>query len=153
MTTILGIDPGVTTGLAYKMPNGSYMTTVLGQYDEKEVWDSITPNIDLVLYEEFKAITISTYGLYTVRVIGGILAICHKLGIKVIRQHPQQRRSFIVPAEDHIRRTKGSRHVVHEVDALSHIFYYEYKNGLREFDINALAERSKNLKKPRYHGL
>lgn len=149
--TILAFDPGVTTGMAYKMPDGSYMTVALGQYAEIDVWDSITPSIDLVLYEEFKATDISKYGLYTVRLIGGILAICHKLEIKVQKQQPQQRRSFIPYARQHIKETKGDTYVIHEVDALSHIFFYEYRNNIRQFDVAAMAQTGKGVK--RYRGL
>lgn len=137
---ILAFDPGVSTGVAYKMPDGEYMTVCLGQYEEDEVWGCIDPNtISAVLYEEFKCTTISKFGLYTVRLIGGIIALCHANKIQVVRQHPQQRRSFIPIAKKYLQDNKGERFKIHEVDALSHIMYFEYQTGMRKFDVVRLA--------------
>jgi len=131
---ILAVDPGITSGIAAKYKQDTYITSVCTS--EEDVWDFVNPDTcDVVLYEEFKATKIDRYGLQTVRVIGGIRALCNYFKIPIFRQQPQQRRSFIPIARKYLQQNKGDRFKVHETDALSHIMYYEYVNGLRKFDV------------------
>lgn len=126
---MLAIDPGVSTGMAYRMPDGSYETVVLGQWDEEEVWSSITPNLGTVIYENFRCKVISKYGLYTVRMIGGIIALCKAYKIPCIRQEPPERRIFVPVAQQYLRKHKQDSFVIHEADALAHMFAFNNKNG------------------------
>lgn len=156
--TILAIDPGVTTGLAYKLPDGSYQTVALGQYEEDAVWNSITPNLDLVIYENFKCVIISKFGLYTVRLIGGIQALCKSRGIRLVKQEPADRKPFVVLAASYLKEHDHTTWMIHQKDALAQLMCYEYRNGNTQHISTAVTEEMRKINKqkkpkPAYRGL
>jgi hypothetical protein len=126
---ILAIDPGGTTGLAWQMPDGSFMTEAVKEAEE--LWELLNPSlIQRVVYEQFGGRIISEHGLHTVRLIGGIQALCYYHKLPVQGRPPQSRKAFVDKAQDYIKQTKGIRFVVHEVDALSHLMSYLWKPEL-----------------------
>lgn len=120
---VLAIDPGGTTGLAWQLPDGSLMTESVNE--PEELWQQIDPRlIERVVYEQFGGRVISEHGLHTVRMVGGIQALCYYHKLPVEGRPPQSRTAFIDKAKEHIQRTKGIKFVVHEVDALAHLMCY-----------------------------
>jgi hypothetical protein len=126
----LGIDPGLTTGMAIAFINErnmlQYMTWTCNT--KQQVWDFITDTIEQVCVEQFEAQLISKYGLHTVELVGGIEATCYIRGIKLTRQTPQQRYPYLEAAS--MLRTKGKGHTHHEKDALAHVLRNLNQRGL-----------------------
>lgn len=123
---VLAYDPGVTTGIALRGRKGEYATMVTK--DQDEAWEFIRPDrVDLVIFENFAAQRISKYGLKTVRVVGGIESRCSLHKIQIIKHTPQQRRAWIDIARKWLIENTGSKGTgQHEIDALSHIFCWEW---------------------------
>lgn len=127
---VVAIDPGGKSGIAASTDKMDYLTACVNT--PEEVWTFIAPNVHHVIYEEFGAETISKYGLHTVRIIGGILALCWKYNIPVTKHMPQKRLAFKTQAREilqHKRYTLKQTYMVHELDALAHLLAWEHDNG------------------------
>lgn len=118
---ILAIDPGVSTGIAAR--NGSNIITAVLKQSE-QVYDLFTANRpDIVVCEQFGTTLISKYGLHTVRLIGGIQALCYVYKIVLIQQPPQRRYPYLQEATNLLRAT-NKKYLIHEVDATAHLLAY-----------------------------
>jgi hypothetical protein len=115
----LAIDPGGTTGLAFIDGNNNWITSTAST--PNELYDMIDPAYKAIIIETFQAQRISSYGLHTVRLVGGVEGICYKLGITLIKHMPIKRRPYQKQAEYMLR---SFIHVVHEEDALAHLLTY-----------------------------
>lgn len=125
----LGIDPGVTTGMAIAfIEEGEIKYHTWTCNTKEEVWDFITPIVEQACVEQFEAQLISKYGLHTVELVGGIEAMCHTRNIPLYRHTPQQRYPYLEAAGQ--LRTKGKGHTHHEKDALAHVLRNLSKRGL-----------------------
>jgi len=132
--TILGVDPGVSTGIAiayWDAPNNKWLYTTSTHTDVKTVWDLIDHPIDVAVVERFSAQLISKYGLHTVDLIGGIKALAWYHAITVEEDTPTQRkpymeyaRSLVPPSADIPRHEQR-----HEIDAMAHVVRYLYRQG------------------------
>lgn len=128
----LSIDPGLHTGIARNV-NGVYSTTCLvGEFENHTqilVWRYIIDNHlalkqGYVVIERFAtAGVLSKYGLETIHIVGGTLALCQAFNIKVHIHIPQNRYAFQKQAKEMLKKTK---HVIHEEDALAHLLAREY---------------------------
>lgn len=126
---LIAIDPGGNTGVATKA-DGKYLTYTIDKPDK--VFEILTACWDAVVYEDFNtAGNISKDGIHTLKVIGGILALCWKEEFKVYRQFPQQRMAFLARANG-ILRNRLDKHTEHETDALAHLLRWEYSNATGE---------------------
>src|SRR5260221_4605877 len=118
MSCTLSIDPGGTSGMAVHMPTGKIMTFVCKS--PKEVYAFIFNFREIltdVVIENFSAQLIGRYGLETVRIVGGVYALCCVYEINHVVQMPQMRYSFQKEAEKILRKIRedtGIRYVVHE---------------------------------------
>lgn len=124
----LALDPGGTTGVAIRFPDGSWMTCTTG--DPPSLWKFFQdPKPDEVIFELFSTMgRVDRYMLYTVELVGGIKALCNALDIIGYAHTPQQRKAFIVAAKELLEsRKKDHKYVIHEVDALAHLLYHEYR--------------------------
>lgn len=121
---VLAIDPGGTTGMALRIDESKYATFTCSE--PSEVYQFIKTNQQLlkaVIIETFQAQIITKYGLHTVRIVGGVEALCYIFEIEYIKHMPQERSAFQEDAEEILKETN---HVVHEEDALAHLLRYEY---------------------------
>lgn len=129
LNNVLAIDPGGTTGLAFRI-NGKIGTSTTGT--PKQLYDFILELQDQwqqIIVEDFASSgKLSTYGLYTIRLIGGIEALCIEHRIPITVQMPQFRYHARMAAE-HYWTTTTRRHVIHEHDALMHLLAWE-EDGL-----------------------
>jgi len=121
---VLALDPGLTMGAA-KNDNGDIHTCVVKEHQHQWLADNIR-FADVIVVEQFKPFgtTIDKYGLYTVELVGAICALAHYFGVKCIRHMPGDRKPMQQRAHDHLKGLK-TKFMVHEVDALAHLFYYE----------------------------
>lgn len=120
---VMAIDPGGTTGMAFRMHDGSFHTAIA--LTPEQCWDFIDNRVDLVIYENFAAISISKYGIHTLKVIGGIRALCWKNRIPIIQKQPSARKCMLLDSREYLTKTKGDTFVVHEVDALAHLMVWD----------------------------
>lgn len=142
-TTIVGIDPGVSTGIAIATlwDNTSGTRTLHYNYfsatctEPEQVWAYIRPPVDVVIMERFNAQLISKYGLHTVRIIGGVQALCAEHEIQLVEDTPQQRKAYLSYARTkialptaHDGNTKHDQR--HEVDAMAHVIRYLFVRQL-----------------------
>lgn len=120
---ILALDPGLSMGAARRDDDNSIHTTVVkGEY---YLWlaDHIKM-ADIVVVEQFQADNINKYGLFTVELVGAICALSEEHSVKCYRHAPGFRKAMQQKAHDYLRGLK-KRFVIHEEDALAHLFMYE----------------------------
>lgn len=124
MVNVLSIDPGITTGIATRV-HGKYSTFEVINYEG--VFDIVQDHPwDLVLCENFTAKHISKYGLATVRIIGGVAAICYLRKIPMKTQQNFERIRYKPKAIELMGGNKGPRD--HKMDALAHLLCWEANN-------------------------
>src|SRR5262245_57026224 len=97
MPVIMAIDPGGSTGVAFKIDNNYHTCTIT---DPKELWDLLKNfKPDKVAFESFATGgQVDRNMIGTMELVGSIHGICYVLGIEFYGQQPQARRSFIPPA-------------------------------------------------------
>ena len=121
---LIAIDPGGNTGVATKV-NGVYKT------ETTPLPDVVFAHINngdwtAVIYEDFNTGgNISKDGQHTLKLIGGILALCWRKDIKPYRQMPQERMAFLARANGILKKTT-LKSTNHEKDALAHLLRWEY---------------------------
>ena len=125
---IIAVDPGQTTGVAMQIvsPDEQQRLVKTTTADTPETIFDLVANYkwEVVVCENFAtAGRMSKYGLYTVRIVGGIQALCHYLKIPLAMRQPQNRTAFQDDAAKYLMPTK---HVIHEVDALAHLLAWKY---------------------------
>jgi hypothetical protein len=129
MTLTLAIDPGVTTGIALRMPGSLFTTEV---EDETDLFRLVIMATEVV-YENYAGQIISKYGLHTVRLVGGIIALCWRERIQVTRHVPTDRLPFMRDAKK-ILVGRGEKYSQHELDSLAHLLRYEYDKTVKVRD-------------------
>jgi hypothetical protein len=118
---IISIDPGGTTGLAVRFPDGTWMTSSINR--PSELWAFLNAGPDEVVFELFiPRGLVDHWGTYTIELVGGIKALIHQLNLHGFAHTPGERVVFISAAESML---KGREHTVHEVDALAHLLAHE----------------------------
>lgn len=125
----MGIDPGGTSGIAVRNDDGVLATCVAKT--PEELYDfilkaKVSGGLTHIVIENFIAATISSDGLHTVRIVGGVRAVAHILGIGITIHVPQDRYAFQEDAKQTLKELGGG--VIHEQDALAHLLRYEYDN-------------------------
>jgi hypothetical protein len=123
-TVLMAIDPGGSTGVAFKI-SANYHTCTINE--PKELWDLIKNfKPDRIAFESFyTGGQVDRNMIHTIELVGSIHGICYVLGIPFHGQQPQARKSFILDARK-ILKTEGG-HTQHEVDALAHLLCLEYR--------------------------
>lgn len=121
------IDPGMTTGLAFRL-NGDLHTCVVT--DEHEIFDLIE-GMEQVVIERFQtAGRLSAPGLITIELVGSVRGWCYAKGIPLTMQFPVDRYPFMREAQRAIGTViQPSKWAKHEVDALAHLLTWEYKHA------------------------
>jgi len=128
---LLAIDPGVTTGVAVKIRD-SYITACVKE--PADLWQYFNAPYEAVIVETFAAQIISHHGLHTVRLVGGVEALCHHLRLPLYLQPPQRRKAFMNSARNILHaqwERTHTRHEVHEEDALAHMLAWEHHTRAR----------------------
>lgn len=130
---LMGIDPGVSTGIAIRFPGGAIVTNTIDTSKTCSVlWDTIyQDNVRAVAFETFATGgRVDPNMIHTIELVGSIRGVCHVAGIRAFGQQPQARRSFIPDAATILQeQSKTNDHVYtkHEVDALAHLLLFEWR--------------------------
>lgn len=125
----VAFDPGNHCGIAWRNEDGTEDATMI--YENLILtMKFITDKPEVVVYEDFKAEKIDEYGLYTVRLIGWIQAMCWYHKVPCVCHTPQTRYPYIAQARSYLKRTRLSKgYTAHERDALAHLYAYEARNS------------------------
>lgn len=134
---IVGIDPGGTTGLAFRLDadNGPhvYATVEVPGYNIESVVGALTQRaakIEVVVIESFLGIQYrGGHGIETLEMIGAVRGICAFLKIPVVKQAPAMRKPFERLAKERLQKRKtelGIGYSDHEVSALAHLLRWEH---------------------------
>lgn len=127
---LIAVDPGYTTGMAFRLPNGKLMTCVCTSKDE--VLEMIETWAELVIIERFATGgTLSAPGLHTIELGAEIIGWCKAKKLAWLYRAPMQRYGgmpFARGAVGHIM--PSSPTAKHEIDALAHIFAFEMDKDL-----------------------
>ena len=118
---LMGVDPGPRPGLALKIAT-SYHTMWLQTPDElyKLIHDHRPDWVALELFARSNRIDRNM--IETMQCVGGVQGVCAANSIILYSQRPQERRSFIRDAQQHL--VPG--HAPHERDALAHLLLREH---------------------------
>ena len=131
MSVTLAIDPGVTTGVAASICGSYYTFPTKDPNDLFRLIFEYKHCIQYVVYEEFStAGRVDHNMLKTIRVVGGIVAVCYLSNVIAVKHYPGFRASFmneakriLVPGTENGHRKMTV--TVHELDALGHLLYFE----------------------------
>lgn len=125
---ITAFDPGVTTGIAIRYDDGKIFTRA--ETDIEVVYQFVheaSERGNVVIYEDFQTgFRIDKNGLHTVRLIGSIIALCWAYNIPIYKHTPYKRKAFQEEAHTML---KGTKHMIHEEDALAHLLAYEHSGN------------------------
>jgi hypothetical protein len=121
--SIVAIDPGGTSGIAVTTDGEEFQTCTYTTAEE--VWSLVAlPTVDAVVIERFATSDyLSKYGLLTIEIVGGVKALCQHLNKVLVIHVPQNRYSQQDLADKYLKEL-GIPYVIHESDALAHLFYY-----------------------------
>jgi hypothetical protein len=125
----MSIDPGGTNGLAFRLVDKTFFTAKT-RYPETlyAIIEQYIPQH--IIIETFQTSgRISSFGLATVEIVGGVKALCHSLKIPIAPHFPQKRKAYLSTAYSMLL-AKGNKFVVHEQDALAHLLAWEYYHPL-----------------------
>jgi hypothetical protein len=127
---IIAVDPGYTTGMAFRLPDGILQTCVCTSKDE--VLEMIQGWTNIVLIERFATGgTLSAPGLHTIELGAEIIGWCKAKKIEWLYRAPTQRYGGMPLARGAVGHLiPSSATAKHEVDALAHIFAYEMDRDL-----------------------
>lgn len=127
---LIAVDPGYTTGMAFRLPDGKLQTCVCVNRDD--VLEFIDRWADLVIVERFATGgTLSAPGLHTIELGAEIIGYCKALKINWLYRAPMQRYGGMPLARGAVGHVMPSSPTAkHEVDALAHIFAYEQERDL-----------------------
>lgn len=120
---IVAFDPGNHTGIAWK--DGDVYGTNMIFEDLPRVYTYLVNKPKLVVVEQFYTPgNIDRHGLYTVRLIGGIQALCWLHHVPLVEHMPGPPQPLVEKArawhkERHLKYTQ------HHLDSLAHLWLYE----------------------------
>jgi hypothetical protein len=145
MIYTMAIDPGGTTGLAFRMPDLSVQTCKA--QTQEQVWDyfiDIKPP-DQVVLEEWQYFDgkVTPAGNFTADLCASIIGICYIMKIPLALRSPASRQPFQQQAEEWYRRQNHIKTVQkihsHECDALAHLLTWEYMHPELRRQVNATS--------------
>jgi hypothetical protein len=131
-TYIMAIDPGGTTGLAFRMPDGQLLTARAQTFEQ--VLDYFLGDIrrpDQVVLEEWAYFSgrVTPEGSHTADICAAVRGVCYVLGIPLALRSPAMRFPQQKEAEAWYKREKHKKTILkidsHECDALAHLLVWE----------------------------
>lgn len=140
MSIIIAVDPGQNVGMAFRFENKNWGTLTIPKVPTAEerfslLLETLAEQItatkcDVVVVESFKTMSryLSKYGLETIELVGAIRALCYNYEVPIVQQMPAQRTAFEADAKKLLNGRKNA-YSDHEVSALAHLLFYEYREG------------------------
>ena len=135
---IMGVDPGVTTGVAVIDTNRSkqlvYKNQLFKLLHEQDAYEEFVAALekyqpDFVVIEDFVGGGPRTPPMvYTMNLVGFVQGVLKVLGFHYKAMPPMHRRAFLPDAKELIKE-KGQPHAT---DALAHALAYSYREELRK---------------------
>lgn len=137
---LIAIDPGGTTGMAFRFENNGWGTLAVPLSHQLEVTEKIAsyarsmkPAELTVCVEQFATMQyLSKHGINTIELVGGIMHVCSLYDLVCFRHSPMHRTPFQAEAHAMLEerkkelKAKGFKYVIHEEDALAHLLRLEY---------------------------
>ena len=126
---IVAIDPGPHTGIATRLADGNITTQMLHN-QTAAVWEYLTEiKPQVIVVERFRSgARISTDGLETIEIQGGVQSIAWIIKARFYWQSPSVRQAFIPDARAMLGAGKAKIES-HAVDALAHLLRWEHFYG------------------------
>src|SRR5688572_8477604 len=109
MPYLLAIDPGGTTGLAFRYPTGKIMTATA--QTQEQVWDYLmdgAKDFDHIILEEWQFFDgiARPEGVMTAGIVESIKGICYVLKINLSLRTPRSRATFQTKAKTWLKANK-----------------------------------------------
>lgn len=133
----MAVDPGGTTGIALRLPNGRISTYAI--QTQEDLWEYFlpeAPRLDQVVLEEwhyFDGIA-RPAGVHTAGLVASLRGICYVQNITLALRTPSSRLGK--PMRDATEWYRQQNHISakkalvkfqsHEIDALAHLFAWEH---------------------------
>lgn len=138
---LLAIDPGGTTGLAiYTLDdNGEDYLGFVAKSPGLVLKHIYTHPYDTIIVEDYNGQLISADGLMTVRLIGGIEALCYVLQIPRVLQFPQERDKYMPHAKQLVNNFGPDTR--HARDAMAHLLCYQERLENQTLDVITARRR------------
>lgn len=133
---VLAFDPGNHTGIAWSHADGTYDTTMIHE-NLPLVYTYLTlhPPEACVIEGFYTSGNIDRHGLYTVRLVGALIALAHHLHVPCVEHSPQARYPYLEKARLYLHKTRLThRYTQHDVDSLAHVFTYEDRMNNPNYD-------------------
>lgn len=137
MKRIVAFDPGGSTGIATLTIEDDGTRTYTSQtlVEPTNVWDYLgyIENVSAVICEQFSSGgAVSKYGFKTVRVLGGIHALCHFRGIPLTWHAPAKRMPYLAEAIVIVVGNGGKKSTSeHEFTATAHLLAWLAHNEVK----------------------
>lgn len=128
----MAIDPGGTSGLAFRMPNGQVLTAKAQTFEQ--VLDYFLGDIqrpEQVVLEEWNYFSghVTPEGSLTADICAGVRGVCYVLNIPLALRSPGARQPMQKTAEAWYKKEKQRKSLLkidsHECDALAHLLTWE----------------------------
>lgn len=123
---LLAIDPGRTTGLAWRSTIDDKIKTSYTK--DIEVILMMIPQATEVVIEDYIGQLISGDGLWTVRLIGIVEGVCWDKDVPLFIQRNMERKAQLENAKQ-LLGYPNRKTLIHEVDALAHLLRFEYNTN------------------------
>jgi hypothetical protein len=129
---VIAIDPGGTTGIAFRYPGGQIATSTVNT--QEALWayfENDMPKPDHVIIEEWQYFSgaATPSGVHTASLVSSVHGICYVLGIPLSLRSPGSRRPKMEEATKWYKAKVGKKYTnkmdSHEIDALAHLLQWE----------------------------
>jgi hypothetical protein len=132
---LVAIDPGLSTGIAFRFDNGAWGTvTVIQTPDPLERLHMVLSTIverlhkdscEAIIVEAFITMGyLSKYGIETIELVGALKTLGYLWSVPLVKQAPIQRMPMERTAAGMLKE-RGIKYSDHEISALSHLLVYE----------------------------
>lgn len=127
----MSVDPGGTSGLAFRMPNNEIIVCKAQTIEEVLEYFTDATKPQQVVLEEWQYFNgrVTPSGFLTANIVASLTGVCYVLKIPLALRTPQSRNSQQRKAEDWIKQHYKLKTILkinsHESDALAHLLAWE----------------------------
>lgn len=149
---LMAVDPGGTTGLAFRFPDGQIATCTTNSQEDLWQYFLDNPVPDQVILEEWQYFNgrVTPSGFLTANLVASLIGICHILKIPLALRSPGSRANRQQEAEEWYKQNKRRRTILkihsHECDALAHLLTWESLHPELQRQVNHATSERKMVK-------